>query len=420
MNGSPLLSRVDAPQRPPMRVALLGCGTVGSAVARRLVEDRSGRFELVKVLVRDAGRDRGIAGGLFTTRFEEVMDAEPGVLIEVLGGLDPARACVRRALESGVNVVTANKSLISHHAEELARHAEAGGARLAYEASVCAGVPVLAALEQLRGDRVESIRAIVSGSCNYILSRMASGIRFAAALDEARARGLVEPDPSADISGQDAAEKVCILAMACGWGPVRPHEIERGGIDRVQLEDIRHARESGRVIRLVADLDFVERRLRVGPTLVPLSHPLAGVRAEENGVLIRCELAGEIFLRGLGAGPGPTAAAILGDVVRLSGSAGAVEEIGGQARLGSGRGRGRAKRASVRFAGHGHEVGPDRVLEIARGEGGRVREIALGRGSVHMEVEGLDGGERLAEALNGGSEVASWERTLVMPVLDGR
>jgi homoserine dehydrogenase len=312
----------------PVRVALLGCGTVGSRVARALAEhrDRLARTQgvdlaLVKVLVRDRVRSRPGIGSphVLTDRFEDVLAAEPDVVIELLGGVEPAAAWIGRCLDAGIAVVTANKSVVAAHGADLRRRAGRTGSAFCHEAAVCAAVPVLAALRHLEGDSIESIQGVVNGSTNYILSRMSEkGLSLADALAEARLRGLVEPDPSADLSGRDAAEKLCILAGSIGVPGVRPESIEREGIERIAASDLLAARRHGYAIKLVAEIDRSEHGdlLRVGPTLVPRSHRLAAVDLESNGVVVNTVLGGELFLSGAGAGPEPTASAVLGDLLR--------------------------------------------------------------------------------------------------------
>jgi len=312
----------------PVRVALLGCGTVGSRVARALADhrDRLARTQgvdlaLVKVLVRDRVRSRPGIGSphVMTDRFEDVLAAEPDVVIELLGGVEPAGAWIGRCLDAGIAVVTANKCVVAARGEDLRRRAGRTGSAFCHEAAVCAAVPVLAALRHLEGDSIESIQGVVNGSTNYILSRMSEkGLSLADALTEARLRGLVEPDPSADLSGRDAAEKLCILAGSIGVPGVRPESIEREGIERLAASDLLAARRHGYAIKLVAEIDRGEHGdlLRVGPTLVPRSHRLASVDLESNGVVVNTVLGGELFLSGPGAGPEPTASAVLGDLLR--------------------------------------------------------------------------------------------------------
>ena len=310
-----------------VRIALLGCGTVGACVARQLIERRAEigektglDLQLQSILVRDPDRDRGIAFDSFTNSFDRVLAARPDLIIELLGGVEPAAEYIRRAVESGISVVTANKTVIARRGGELRDLARRSGARLEYEAAVCAAVPILSSLRTLGADRVYSLKGIVNGSTNYILTRMDdNGVSMTEALAEARERGLIEPDPTADLSGRDAAEKLCILAHEVGCTSVSLDDIEVHGIESITTEDVLFARRQGFALRLVAELEVGAggRTLRVGPALLPRSHPLARVRGEDNGILVRSHVGGDLFLAGKGAGPAPTTSAILGDVLRV-------------------------------------------------------------------------------------------------------
>lgn len=310
-----------------IRIALLGCGTVGGRVAATLRDEhdrllaRTGLdLRLVRILVRKAGPRRSIFGGIVTERFEEILEQRPDVVIEALGGAEPAATFIERLLEAGVHVVSANKTAIAHHGPRLRAAATRGGVILAHEAAVASAIPVLAALRHLRGDEIQSVRGIVNGSTNFILDRMTeAGLSRDDALREARRRGLVEPDPSADVSGRDAAEKLCLLAHAAGFGEFTPVDVDRAGIEAITAEDVLAARRHGYAIKLVAEAVRTPHgvTLRVGPTLLPRDHRLARVRLEENGVEINALLGGEIFLQGAGAGPEPTTSALLGDVLRV-------------------------------------------------------------------------------------------------------
>ncbi len=399
----------------PVRVALLGCGTVGRKVAHELIARRLG-VELCRVLVRDTTRDRGLASELVTDRIEDVLASKPDIAIEALGGREPAREHVARLLAAGVHIVSANKTLIAHHGEELSRLARSRGVRLRYEASVCAGIPVLASIAHLRGDRIVSVRGVVNGSCNFILSRLEEGWTFASALEEARRRGLVESDPSADISGRDSVEKVCVLARAAGLGEIAPADVAVRGIEGVTPEDLRAARRDGRTVKLIAEIerDGDRVRARVGPTLVPRGHELAGVVDEENGVVIESELAGRVFLRGRGAGPAPTASAILGDVAAIARSLGSdkAASIGGDVHRTQGADS--SPRAQViRVRSNGGALSPERVLGVARAHGIEPHEADLSGATARLltpETE-EDRAWSVARALAGGGEA------LVLPVL---
>jgi homoserine dehydrogenase len=332
-------SRKHGPSNPgecgrsaPARVALLGCGTVGREVARALIEHASALgVELVSILVRDASKDRGLPAPLFTTSFERVLEAKPDAAIEVLGGLSPASAHVKTLLSRGIHVITANKTMLAAHGPSLRAAAHASGARLRYEAAVGAGIPLFAALNHLRGDRITAIRGVINGSCNFILTRMDKhGDSYKQALAAAAERGLVEPDPSADVSGRDAAEKLCVLAAELGIS-LALDQVRTTGIEAIEPDDVRHARRDGRAIRLVAELELAHPDVhdadtspsprsisaRVGPTVLPRTHTLAQLEGEENAIIIDAELAGTIVLRGKGAGPRPTASAILGDLAAI-------------------------------------------------------------------------------------------------------
>ena len=355
------------------RVALLGCGTVGREVAARLVEqgDRLG-VELVRVLVRDRTRDRGIDPRLLTDCFDDVLDSRPDLVIELIGGVEAPRVLVDRALRRGIAVVTANKSLIAHHGESLDEVARAHGAALAFEAAVCAGVPVIAALRQLRGDRLLSVRGVINGTCNYVLARLGAGLALDAAVREAQERGFAEPDPAADLSGRDAAEKLCVLAAAAGWQGLRPEHVACEGIAGITPEDAARARRSGRTIKLVAELDLGgdQPAARVGPVLVSREHPLAAIDGADNAVIITAALAGEVALRGPGAGPRPTASAVLGDVARL---------LARRPRQSRSPREGAAAPASHRHQIHiGRAIAPSGVYDDLRAHGLEPEEIDIG------------------------------------------
>jgi homoserine dehydrogenase len=397
----------------PRRVALLGCGSVGREVAARLIEHgpRLG-IQLVKILVRDALRDRGLPPDLFTASIDEVEAADPEIAIELIGGVGPAASLVTRFLSRGVSVVTANKTLIAHRGPELSAIAERHNTDLAFEASVCAAIPVIASLRHLAGDRVLSIRGVVNGSCNFILSRLAEGWRFDDALAEARKRGLVEPDPSADISGRDSAEKLCVLAAAVGVS-FEPDRVQTQGIEFLTPEDLAAARRSGRTIKLIAELDLSDGapRARVGPTLLPRAHPLAQAEEEDNAVAIETVLGGELYLRGRGAGPRPTASAVLGDVVRLIGATAKNPE-----RRSNHGSPWPAARHHLRISGSSPD--PADVLGALRARGVEPDEIAVTRDEARIVTPPVPWPDAAAcaTALAGPDH----GRVLVMPVLEPR
>lgn len=408
----------------PRRVALLGCGNVGGEVARRLLAEgaRLG-LHLASVLVRDEGRDRGVCKNLLTRRFADVLNARPDVVVEVLGGVEPAHEYAHESLRRGIPVVTANKTLIARHGGALHAAAASSGAALAYEASVGGAIPVIAALRQLEGDRVLSIRGIVNGTCNFILTRMESqGVSLAEALAEAQRRGLAEPDPSADVSGRDSAEKLCVLAAAAGSPGLTPEYVACTGIEAVTAADIAAARRNGQTLRLVAEVELHAGgvRARVGPTILPRTHALAAAREEQNAVVVTTELAGELVFQGRGAGPRPTASAILGDVVRVArGAAGeesAARSHGSALRAGPVGGTADAapRRHVIRALRAGHDAG--RVLDVLSRHGVVAEEVTLGREGASVRTAHIRGDTAHACARDLAGAAAA--QTLVMPVVD--
>jgi homoserine dehydrogenase len=394
------------------RVALLGCGAVGGEVARQLL--RRGvelGVKLMSVLVRDASRDRGIPRELATGDFRRVLGLRPDVVIEAIGGVDPACAYVSESLRAGVPVVTANKTLVAHRGEELRAIASQRGAALRCEGAVGGAAPVLAALEHLRGDRVRSVRGVVNGTCNYILSRMGEGSPFAGALAEARARGFAEADPSADLSGRDSAEKLCLLADAAGYR-LAPGDILVQGIEGVTADDLAVARRARRVLKLVAELEVTDGGVhaRVGPALVPEGHPLAALRGEQNGVVIGAELAGEVFVQGRGAGGAATASAILGDLRRIL--EGSVARPHAPSRPVS-AGEASRRQQVVRVHAPAGRLSPDHVMKQLREHGADGAEVFLERGRARATAVLGD-----AEALAVGLAMAGHSgESLVTPVL---
>lgn len=309
-----------------VRIALLGCGTVGGGLVRllersstRLAASRSVEFSLARVLVRDVSRRRdGVDPGLLTACAESAIPERCDVVVELLGGIEPARTLVRRALARGLPVVTANKALLAQHGATLFGAAAARGVSLGFEGSVCGGVPIVRALRDgLAGDRVESVTGVLNGTCNVVLTLMErDGVSFDAALHEAQAAGFAEADPSLDIDGWDAAQKLVVLtALAFGvWVPVS--DVRVRGIRDVTPARLARARSRGRVLRLVATAERCAGRLSlaVEPRELPLDHPLAAVSMEQNAVLVRGDEVGELLFQGRGAGAGPTATAVLADL----------------------------------------------------------------------------------------------------------
>ncbi|MEV5433770.1 homoserine dehydrogenase [Streptomyces sp. NPDC052701] len=315
-----------------LKVALLGCGTVGSDVVRymtRHAADLTARIgapvELAGIAVRQAGLPRpGAPEHLVTTDADAlVRRGDIDVVIEVIGGVDRARDLIMTAFEHGASVVSANKALIAAEGAALHAAAAAHGADLYYEAAVAGAVPLLRPLrESLAGDRVNRVLGIVNGTTNFILDRMhSSGADYPQALKEATALGYAEADPTADVEGHDAAAKAAILAGFAFGTRVRVEEVHREGITAITSADIDNAKAAGSVIKLVA---VCERgaggssvNARVHPAMIPSGHPLAAVRGAFNAVLVEADAAGQLMFHGPGAGGAPTAGAVLGDLVAV-------------------------------------------------------------------------------------------------------
>jgi homoserine dehydrogenase len=327
----------------PLKVALLGCGSVGSEVARLMVtqaDDLAARIgaplELVGIAVRRPRRERGIPvdPALFTADAVELVKRDDiDVVVEAIGGIEPVRGLLLAAMERGASVVTANKALLAADGATLYAAAAASGVDLYYEASVAGAIPLVRPLrESLVGDRVRRVLGIVNGTTNYILTRMdETGAGFAEALDEATRLGYAEPDPTADIEGYDAAAKAAILAGLAFHTRVTAADVHREGITEVTAADVASARQMNCVVKLLAicELDEATQSVsaRVHPAMIPRGHPLASVREAYNAVFVESAAAGQLMFYGQGAGGAPTASAVLGDLVtvcrhRLSGSRG--------------------------------------------------------------------------------------------------
>jgi homoserine dehydrogenase len=317
----------------PVKVALLGCGNVGAQVVRLLHEqaaDLTARIgaplELVGVAVRRLGLDREalpIDPTLFTTDpLGLVKRDDVDMVVEVVGGIEPARTWLVEALRSGKSVVTANKALLAEDGPSLHDAAAEGGADLYYEAAVAGAIPLLRPLrESLHGDQITRVTGIVNGTTNFILSRMdASGAGFAEALEEATALGYAEADPTADIEGFDAAAKAAILASLAFHTRVRAADVYREGITEVTAADMASAREMGATIKLLCIASRVDDAVsvRVHPAMIPRTHPLASVGDAFNAVFVEAEAAGQLMFYGRGAGGAPTASAVVGDMVAVA------------------------------------------------------------------------------------------------------
>jgi homoserine dehydrogenase len=317
----------------PLRVALLGCGVVGSEVVRLMTttaDDLAARIgaplELAGIAVRRPHRFRELPvdPALFTgDAIGLATRPDVDVVVEVIGGIEPARSLLLAALENGVGVVTANKALLAEDGATLHAAAAKHGVDLYYEAAVAGAIPLLRPLrESLVGDKVRRVLGIVNGTTNFILDRMdTTGTGFADALDEATALGYAEADPTADIEGFDAAAKAAILAGLAFHTKVTAADVYREGITEVTAADIASAREMGSVVKLLAicERDPADDTVsaRVHPAMIPRTHPLAGVREAYNAVFVESEAAGRLMFYGPGAGGAPTASAVLGDLVAV-------------------------------------------------------------------------------------------------------
>ena len=298
----------------PYRIGLLGHGTVGSAFDE-LLEERSDEIE------RFNGRRPVISGVLTRSRgeFEEVL-AGADLLVELMGGIEPAREYLLRALRAGKDVVTANKQLLSQHGEELFETARVHDVRLRFEAAVAGAVPVVRVLEEsLSATPIERIHGIVNGTTNFILTRMARGATYEEALAEAQRVGYAEADPSDDVSGRDAAAKMAILARLAFGSPVHLDDVRYEGIEHLQAEDLEYARELGLGLKLIGTAERLRGGLsvRVYPTFLYGGHPLATISGSFNAVTVESEAITELTLSGPGAGGRQTASAVLGDVVSV-------------------------------------------------------------------------------------------------------
>ncbi|HSU70285.1 MAG TPA: homoserine dehydrogenase [Micrococcaceae bacterium] len=319
-----------------LKVALLGCGNVGSQVARILLADadalaaRTGaKLELAGIAVRNpaAPREVDLPQELFTTD-ASALAKDADIVIELMGGIEPARSLILTAIEHGACVVTGNKALLAADGPTLYEKADAAGVQLSYEAAVAGAIPILRPIrDSLAGDRITRVLGIVNGTTNYILDQMDStGAQFEDALKEAQRLGYAEADPTADIEGHDAAAKAAILASLSFHTRFPLEEVHCQGITGVSAADIAAAKDAGYVIKLLAIAEklTVDRgngitedgvSVRVHPTLLPREHPLAAVRGAFNAVFIEAESAGELMFYGQGAGGTPTASAVLGDLV---------------------------------------------------------------------------------------------------------
>jgi homoserine dehydrogenase len=324
---------MNAPQAKPVKVALLGCGTVGAEVAR-LLHDQADELtarvgapvELAGIAVRRPHRHRDVPAELLTTDVEALVESDVDVVVEVIGGIEPTRTLLLKALTKGRSVVTANKALLAECGAELFAAADASGADLYFEAAVAGAIPLLRPLrESLAGDRITRVMGIVNGTTNYILSAMdATGAAYGETLDEASRLGYAEADPTADVDGYDAASKAAILASLAFHTRVTAADVHREGIAGITAADVAAAKALGRTVKLLAICERVTENgeesvsVRVHPAMIPRGHPLAGVGGAFNAVFVEAEAAGQLMFYGQGAGGSPTASAVMGDLVAVA------------------------------------------------------------------------------------------------------
>ena len=315
-----------------LKVGMLGCGTVGSQVARLMVANKAdltsragAELELVKVAVRDTSVKReGISSNLITEDAQSVVnDPSIDLIIEVMGGISPAKELILTALKNGKSVVTANKALLAKDGAALYEAASNANVDLYYEAAVAGAIPILRPLrESLVGDQVLRIMGIVNGTTNYILTKMdESGTAFSDALKQAQDLGFAEADPTADVEGFDAADKAAILAGLAFHSRVTDKDVYREGITKITAADVKVAKAMDMVIKLLAITELTsegEISVRVHPALISRNHPLASVRESFNAVFVQAKSASEMMFYGRGAGGEPTASAVLGDLVAIA------------------------------------------------------------------------------------------------------
>ena len=328
-------------------IGLLGLGTVGAGVAE-ILQTPNGRHPLVgdlalkRVAVRDLNRPRPIelpSEILCTDPEAVVQDPAVDIVVEVMGGLEPARSLILAAIADGKPVVTANKAVIARHGEEIAAAAAEKGVYVLIEAAVGGGIPIIEPLKQsLGGNRIQRVSGIINGTTNYILSRMADeGAAYAEVLADAQRLGYAEADPAADVGGGDAADKIAILSGLAYGGPIERAAIPTEGIDRLDGCDVNYAEQLGYVVKLVAQAKnlgtasdgTVQLDVRVSPTLLPKDHPLAGVHGVNNAILVEGDPVGRVMFYGPGAGSGPTASAVVADILNIAGIRAATGNNGG-------------------------------------------------------------------------------------------
>ncbi len=314
-----------------VNIAILGLGTVGQGVVKILQENEElwskkchSVIKIKKVYVRNVQkkRDVDLPAGVITNNWQEIVnDPEIKVIIELMGGIEPARTYILEALAKGKNIVTANKDLLAEHGEELFKACEGKGQDLYFEASVGGGIPIINPLKQsLLANNIEKVMGIINGTTNYILTRMAqAGLSFEKALQEAQELGYAEADPTADVEGLDAARKIAILSSIAFHTRVKLQDVYVEGITGISPEDINYARELGYAIKLlgIGSSDGENVEVRVHPALIPLKHPLANVNDAFNAIFVKGDAVGDTMFYGRGAGQLPTASSVVGDLLEV-------------------------------------------------------------------------------------------------------
>ena len=318
-----------------VNIAILGLGTVGggayeiiSKLNKRYIKEKTGiDFEVTKILVRDLNKlDRleelGVDSSVAVTDPTLITDSDDiDIVVETLGGIDYATELMERALLNGKNVVTANKAALARNYKRLIAAAKKSGAQLKFEASVGGGIPALTAIQDaLSGNKITEIKGIINGTSNYILSKMEKGLSYEEALKDAQEKGFAESDPSADVEGIDAANKLSILMALCFNEYIQPDEINPKGITDISISDIEEAKEKDGKIKLIASAKKHGAILAysVKPEFIPNDHPLAGVSNEYNAIFIKGNAVGDLMFYGKGAGALPTGSAIVGDIIAIA------------------------------------------------------------------------------------------------------
>jgi homoserine dehydrogenase len=321
----------------PVKIALLGFGTVGSSVARVIAESKLPGIELTHIFNRNVERKRASAAAkcvsasvVWTENFDDILNSRAEIVVELMGGLDPAEGWLKKCFAAGKSVVTANKQLIAYRGAALARLAAKHGVQLVHGAAVAGGVPVIPGIMQgLGGDQITRISGIVNGTCNYILSHMETSAEYAAVLADAQRLGYAEANPSADVDGFDARAKLCILSRIALHAELDPDAVATQTISTVEAVDFAYAKELGCTIRQVsrAQLDPKSRLVhaRVAPMLVPLTSPLAWSHGTQNMVVTSGKFGGDVVFSGHGAGGEPTAVAVVSDILAVAQRSVAVE-----------------------------------------------------------------------------------------------